>query len=135
LRQGALRGKFDALDEVVAGQRLVVVDDSIVRGNTSKQIVQMLRDAGATEVHMRIASPEHTNPCFYGQDTSNPDELIARHMSVEEMTREFGLDSLGFLSLEGLHRSIGRKICDACFSGNYPIPVEGYADSVPTLAK
>lgn len=129
LRKHGLKLKFNPLPEVVAGQRLVVVDDSIVRGNTVKQIVEMLRGAGAAEVHMRIASPPHENPCFYGQDTSNPDELIARHMTVDEMAAEFDLDSLGFLSLEGLHRSIGAPICDACFSGKYPVPVEGYTNS------
>jgi amidophosphoribosyltransferase len=130
LRKQGLRLKFNPMPEIIEGQRLVVVDDSIVRGNTTRQIVQMLRDAGAAEVHMRVSSPEHKNPCFYGQDTSNPDELVARHMTVEEMRIEFGLDSLGFLSIDGLHRSIGRSVCDACFTGKYPVPVEGFADSL-----
>jgi amidophosphoribosyltransferase len=100
-----------------------VVDDSIVRGNTTRQIVQMLRDAGAAEIHLRIASPENKNPCYYGTDTGNPEELISRKMNPEELSSHLKAESLGFLSNWRLQRAVGERACDACFTGNYPVPI------------
>jgi amidophosphoribosyltransferase len=124
LRRHGLRMKFNPLPEVVAGKRLVVVDDSIVRGNTTRQIVAMLRDAGAAEVHMRISAPAIRNPCFYGIDMSTREEMIAHGRSVEEVAAELGCDSLAYLSLEGVYEAIQgtrETHCDACFSGDYPL--------------
>jgi len=124
LRKHGLRLKFNPLPEVVAGQRLVVVDDSIVRGNTTRQIVQMLRDAGALEVHLRISAPPIRNPCHYGVDMSTREEMIAHDRTVEEVAAELGCDSLAYLSLNGVYAAVGgerREHCDACFSGDYPL--------------
>ncbi len=124
LRKHGLRMKFNPLREVVAGKRLVVVDDSIVRGNTTRQIVQMLRDAGATEIHMRISAPPIRHPCHYGIDMSTTDEMVAHDRSEEEVAVELGCDSLRYLSLEGVYeaiRSTRSTHCDACFSGDYPL--------------
>jgi amidophosphoribosyltransferase len=126
IRQQGIRTKLNPLPEVIEGRRLVVVDDSIVRGNTTRQIVQMLRDAGAREVHMRISSPPIKWPCFYGIDTANRDELIAATNSVEEIRDHIGADSLAYLSLDGLVAAtdVARDMfCTACFSSEYPIPV------------
>jgi amidophosphoribosyltransferase len=125
LRKHGLRMKFNPLPEIVGGKRLVVVDDSIVRGNTTRQIVQMLRDAGALEVHMRISAPPIKHPCFYGIDMSKREEMIAHERTPEEVALELGVDSLAYLSLEGVYEAVrgdrGRH-CDACFSGEYPLP-------------
>ena len=124
LRKHGLRMKFNPLREVVAGKRLVVVDDSIVRGNTTRQIVQMLRDAGATEIHMRISAPPIRHPCHYGIDMSTTQEMIAHDRSEEEIAAELGCDSLRYLSLDGVYeaiRSTRATHCDACFSGEYPL--------------
>jgi amidophosphoribosyltransferase len=124
LRKHGLRMKFNPLREVVAGKRLVVVDDSIVRGNTTRQIVQMLRDAGATEIHMRISAPPIRHPCHYGIDMSTTDEMVAYDRTEEEVALELGCDSLRYLSLEGVYkaiRSTRATHCDACFSGDYPL--------------
>ncbi len=124
LRKHGLRMKFNPLREVVAGKRLVVVDDSIVRGNTTRQIVQMLRDAGATEIHMRISAPPIRHPCHYGIDMSTTDEMVAYDRTEEEVAVELGCDSLRYLSLEGVYeaiRSTRATHCDACFSGDYPL--------------
>jgi amidophosphoribosyltransferase len=124
LRKHGLRMKFNPLPEVVAGKRLVVVDDSIVRGNTTRQIVAMLRDAGASEVHMRISAPPIRNPCHYGIDMSTRDEMIAHDRTVEEIAAELGCDSLAYLSLAGVYEAINgtrETHCDACFSGDYPL--------------
>jgi amidophosphoribosyltransferase len=126
IRQQGIRAKLNPLHEVIEGRRLVVVDDSIVRGNTTAQIVRMLRDAGAREVHMRISSPPIKWPCFYGIDTANRDELIGAWMSVDEICAKLGADSLHYLSLEGMVAATdvpGEKFCTACFSHDYPIPV------------
>ncbi|HUA04337.1 MAG TPA: amidophosphoribosyltransferase [Solirubrobacteraceae bacterium] len=125
LRKHGLRMKFNPLPEVVAGKRLIVVDDSIVRGNTTRQIVQMLREAGAAEIHLRISAPPIQHPCHYGIDMSSRDEMIAHDRTVEEITEELGADSLHYLSLEGVYEAVGvsrESHCDACFSGSYPLP-------------
>ncbi|MGZ6620194.1 MAG: amidophosphoribosyltransferase, partial [Solirubrobacteraceae bacterium] len=124
LRRHGLRLKFTPLPEVVGGKRLVVVDDSIVRGNTTRQIVQMLRDAGASEVHLRISAPPIKHPCHYGIDMSTREEMIAHGRTVEEVAEELGADSLHYLSLEGVYEAVGAprsEHCDACFSGEYPL--------------
>ena len=124
LRKHGLRLKFNPLPEVVAGKRIVVVDDSIVRGNTTRQIVQMLRDAGASEVHMRISAPPIRHPCHYGIDMSTREEMIAHNRTEAEVAAELGADSLAYLSLEGVYEAIqgSREThCDACFSGEYPL--------------
>ncbi|MGH2761055.1 MAG: amidophosphoribosyltransferase [Thermoleophilaceae bacterium] len=124
LRKHGLRMKFNPLREVVAGKRLVVVDDSIVRGNTTRQIVRMLRGAGAKEVHMRISAPAIRHPCHYGIDMSTTQEMVAHGRSEEEVARELDCDSLAYLSLDGVYeaiRSTRATHCDACFSGDYPL--------------
>jgi amidophosphoribosyltransferase len=124
LRKHGLRLKFNPLPEIVGGRRLVVVDDSIVRGNTTRQIVQMLRDAGALEVHMRISAPPIRHPCHYGIDMSTREEMIAHERSVAQIAEELGADSLAYLSLEGVYEAMGaerERHCDACFSGDYPL--------------
>jgi amidophosphoribosyltransferase len=124
LRRHGLRLKFNPLPEVVAGKRLVVVDDSIVRGNTTRQIVHMLRDAGAAEVHLRISAPPIKHPCHYGIDMSTREEMIAHGRTVAEIAEELGADSLHYLSLAGVYEAVGgtrAEHCDACFSGEYPL--------------
>jgi amidophosphoribosyltransferase len=124
LRRHGLRLKFNPLPEVVSGKRLIVVDDSIVRGNTTRQIVQMLREAGAAEIHLRISAPPIKHPCHYGIDMSTREEMIAHGRSVEEVAAELGADSLHYLSLEGVYEAVGASRathCDACFSGEYPL--------------
>ena len=124
LRKLGVRMKFNPVPEVVAGKRLIVVDDSIVRGTTDRQIVQMLRDAGAKEVHLRISAPPIRNPCHYGIDMSSREEMIAHGRTAEEVGAEIGADSLHYLSLEGVYDAIGQSRehhCDACFSGEYPL--------------
>jgi amidophosphoribosyltransferase len=124
LRRHGLRLKFNPLPEVVAGKRLVVVDDSIVRGATTRRIVQMLRDAGAAEVHMRISAPPIRHPCHYGIDMSTREEMIAHGRTEAEVAAELGADSLAYLSLAGVYQAIGASAdshCDACFSGEYPL--------------
>jgi amidophosphoribosyltransferase len=124
LRKHGLRLKFNPLPDVIAGQRLVVVDDSIVRGNTTRQIVQMLREAGAAEIHMRISAPPIKHPCHYGIDMSTREEMIAHGRTTEEVAAELGCDSLHYLSLEGVYEAVGATRathCDACFTGDYPL--------------
>jgi amidophosphoribosyltransferase len=126
IRQRGIRLKLNPLREVIAGQRVVVVDDSIVRGNTQQAIVAMLREAGAAEVHIRISSPPVAWPCFYGIDFATRAELIAGSSTVEEIRDSIGADSLGFVSLEGLTEATtipSARLCRACFDGEYPIPV------------
>jgi amidophosphoribosyltransferase len=118
--------KLNPLKDVLAGKRVVIVDDSIVRGTTSRKIVKALRDAGATEVHMRISSPPVTHPCFYGIDTDNQGQLIAATKSVEEIAEQIGVDSLAYLSWQGMLEATGEdtnSFCSACFTGDYPIEV------------
>ena len=124
LRKHGLRLKFNPLPEVVAGKRLVVVDDSIVRGNTTRQIVQMLRDSGAKEVHMRISAPPIKHPCHYGIDMSTREEMIAHGRTTKEVAEELGCDSLHYLSLAGVYEAIRgtrETHCDGCFTGEYPL--------------
>ena len=129
IRHFGVRKKHNPNRATLAGKRVVLIDDSIVRGTTSKKIVQMVRDAGATEVHFRVASPPTAHSCFYGVDTPNTEDLLAHKMDVEEMRRLIGADSLAFISMDGLHRAMGEgkrdarspQFCDACFSGEYPI--------------
>lgn len=119
-----LRIKLNAMKSNVQGKRIVLIDDSIVKGETSKHIVSMLKKAGAKEVHLRISSPPFKYPCYFGTDIDSTDNLIAAHKSIDEMCAEIGADSLGFLSIDGLHRIADEckiDFCDACFSGNYPI--------------
>jgi amidophosphoribosyltransferase len=131
LRKHGLRLKFNPLPEIIAGKRLIVVDDSIVRGNTTRQIVQMLRDAGASEVHMRISAPPIKHPCHYGIDMSTREEMIAHERTDAQVAAELGCDSLHYLSLEGVYEAIrGERAshCDACFSGQYPLERTGEAN-------
>jgi amidophosphoribosyltransferase len=128
IRHMGVRLKHNANRDVLAGKRVVLVDDSIVRGTTSQKIVKMIRDAGAAEIHMRIASPPTMHSCFYGVDTPEESQLIASRMSVPEMADFIKVDSLGFLSIDGLYRAVGEphrdaaapQFCDACFTGAYP---------------
>ena len=127
MREAGIRVKLNPLPDVLEGQRIVVVDDSIVRGTTSRKLVQAFREAGAREVHMRISSPPVTHPCFYGIDTDSQDQLIAARFSLKEITAHLGVDSLAYLSKEGmLHcaQEQSQNFCTACFDGQYPIPVE-----------
>ncbi len=126
LRKLGIKLKLNPLKEVISGKRIVLVDDSIVRGNTSKKIVQLLRDAGAREVHVRVSSPPVMWPCFYGIDTANRNELIASSMSVEEIRKFIGADSLVYLSLESLVKATGiekENFCLSCLDGRYPIEI------------
>lgn len=127
MRELGVRLKLNAIEEVVQGKRIIMVDDSIVRGTTSKQIVQMLRNAGASEVHMVVASPPTKYPCYYGIDTSRREELIANNMETDQICEFIGADSLHYVSREGMRDALQKSypfFCDACFSGSYPIPVE-----------
>ncbi len=127
MREAGIRVKLNPLPDVLAGKRVVVIDDSIVRGTTSRKLVQALRDAGATEVHMRISSPPVTHPCFYGIDTDTQDHLIAARLTLAEIEQHLGVDSLAYLSKEGMveaaHAENG-NFCTACFDGAYPIEMD-----------
>ncbi|MBC7882287.1 MAG: amidophosphoribosyltransferase [Anaerolineae bacterium] len=126
MREAGIKMKLNPLPDVLAGKRVVIVDDSIVRGTTSRKIVKALKDAGAKEVHMRISSPPVTHPCFYGIDTDSQDQLIAATKSVQEIAHHIGVDSLAYLSKAGMFEaasSTGTNFCAACFTGNYPIEV------------
>ena len=121
LREKGVRMKLSAVKSIVRGQRIVLIDDSVVRGTTSRRIVRMLREAGATEVHLRIASPPIKSPCFYGVDMSTYDELLCAHKSLDEVREILGVDSLAFLSREALYKAGKRsELCLACFTGDYP---------------
>jgi amidophosphoribosyltransferase len=127
IRQRGIRLKLNPLRDVIAGQRVVVVDDSIVRGNTQRAIVVMLREAGAAEVHIRISSPPVAWPCFYGIDFATRAELIAGSLSIAEIEASIGADSLGYVSLDGLLAATtlpAGRLCRACFDGSYPVPVD-----------
>jgi amidophosphoribosyltransferase len=127
IRHFGVKVKLNAQRNVLEGKRVVVVDDSIVRGTTSRKIVKMIRDAGASEVHMRISSPPTTNPCYYGIDTPTRAELIASSHDTDEIRRYITADSLAYLSEEGMYGFLGGPqpgFCDACFTGRYPVPFE-----------
>lgn len=130
IRNMGVRLKLNVNRALIKGKRIILVDDSVVRGTTSRKIKDMLLDAGASEVHFRIASPPTQWPCFYGVDTPNRDKLLAAQMSEDEMCEHLGVDSLKFISLDGLYRAVGEvegrnpncpQYCDACFSGEYPV--------------
>jgi amidophosphoribosyltransferase len=126
MRQQGIRTKLNPVREVIEGKRVVVIDDSIVRGNTTRQIVAMLRDAGAREVHMRVSSPPIKWPCFYGIDMPDQDDLIGSRLSVDEIGAHIKADSLAYLSLDGMLTSTGipsDDFCTACFSSRYPVPI------------
>ena len=126
-RESAVRIKLNVLKEAVAGRRIIMIDDSIVRGTTSALIVNMLRDAGAREVHVRISAPPFLHPCYFGTDIPSEDQLIAHGHTVEEIRDMIGADSLSYLKMDRLQEmACSRSICTACFSGKYPIepPVE-----------
>lgn len=125
-RERSVRLKLNALQEAVRGKRVVLVDDSIVRGTTCARLIQLVRDAGATEVHLRISAPPFRHPCFFGTDIPDREQLMAHNRTVEEMRQIIGADSLGFLSLEAVQKiAVGCHLsfCDGCFSGKYPMPV------------
>jgi amidophosphoribosyltransferase len=135
IRDFRVKVKHNAMRGYMDGKRVVLVDDSIVRGTTLKKIVQMLRNAGAREVHVRISSPPKIGPCHYGIDTPTREELIASNLSVEDIRERIGADSLGYLSLEGLRAtadSLKGGICDACFSDAYPVPIDA-PETTPQL--
>jgi amidophosphoribosyltransferase len=126
IRERGIKLKLNPLRDAIAGRRIVVVDDSIVRGNTQRALVAMLREAGAAEVHVRVASPPVSWPCFYGIDFATRAELIAGHLSPEEICGSIGADSLGYVSLAGLIEATtipASRLCRACFDGQYPVPV------------
>jgi len=127
IRDLGVQMKFNPMSQMLKGKRMVVVDDSIVRGTTTPKVVNLIRQAGAKEIHMRICIPPIKYPCFFGVDMATRKELIASHKSVEEIRQFIGADSLGYISLEGLLKSVnlpGDSFCTACFTGEYPIPVQ-----------
>ncbi len=126
LRKLGVAMKFNVIEENVRGQRLVVIDDSIVRGNTSGPLIRMLREAGATEVHLLITCPPIRYPCFMGVDMGQPEDLIAHRSTVEQVTEHIGCDSLHYLSIQGMMNAVGTSqgYCQACFTGNYPINID-----------
>ncbi len=133
IRSFGVRLKLNPIRDLIAGKRVILVDDSIVRGTTSKKIVEMVREAGAREVHMRISCPPTVSPCYYGVDTPRKADLIAAQMSVEQVRRYIEADSLGYLSMEGMLQAIGFEpdsSCVACWNGKYPTPV---ANGLPTI--
>jgi len=128
IRNFGVKLKLNPNRNMIEGKRVVLVDDSIVRGTTSRKIVEMVRAAGAKEVHMRISSPPTKCSCFYGVDTPNAEELMANQMNLDEMCKAIRADSLAFVSFEGMYRAVGKpqsQHCDACFSGNYPVSIDG----------
>jgi amidophosphoribosyltransferase len=139
IRHFGVKLKLSPIRSLIEGRRVVVVDDSIVRGTTSRKIVSMLRDIGAEEVHFRVASPQTTHSCFYGIDTPDRDELIAAHHSTEEIREQIGADSLAYLSIDGLRESVGASVdeegrssfCEACFTGDYPVSPETIEEGGP----
>ena len=140
-RMAKVKIKFNPVREVLLGKKVVVVDDSIVRGTTSRALVQLIRQAGAAEVHFRVASPPITGPCYYGIDTPSRNELIGASNSVVQIRDHLGVDSLGYLSLDGMLRAAGgdpADFCHACFSGDYPTDIpedlERARNAAPLLA-
>ena len=138
IRSFGVKVKLNPVKSVVGGKRVVLVDDSIVRGTTSKKLVRLLKSAGATEVHMRISSPPTTHPCHYGIDTPRRKELIAATHAMEEIRRFVEADSLGYLSLEGMLGAFGKgegEACAACFSGRYPVPFAAALEQQPLFGE
>ena len=136
IRHFGVKIKLNAVRDVLKDKKVVVVDDSIVRGTTSRKIIKMIRGAGAREVHLRISSPPTVCPCYYGIDTPSREELIAANQSVEEISRYVTSDSLGYLSIDGLYSAVGKKgagFCDACFTGKYPVDAFS-KERIPQLA-
>jgi amidophosphoribosyltransferase len=137
IRHLGVKLKHSANRSVLESRRVILVDDSIVRGTTSRKIVEMVRQAGAKEVHMRISSPPTTHSCFYGIDTPERGKLLAARFTPEEMAEQIGVDSLAFISIDGLYRALGKDkrdanqphYCDACFSGDYPVPLPDQGDN------
>jgi amidophosphoribosyltransferase len=131
IRHFGVKVKLNPVRDLIEGQKVVLIDDSIVRGTTSKKIVQMVRQAGAREVHVRISCPPTIAPCFYGVDTPTREELIGANLSVEEIAEFIGADTLGYLSMEGMLRAVGdpfgNRHCVACYTNRYPIPVTSAA--------
>lgn len=128
IRDFGVRVKLNAQSSVLKGKKVIVIDDSLVRGTTSQKIIALLKQAGASEVHMRIASPPTIGPCYYGVDTPEKSQLIASHQSLEEIKNFIGADSLSYLSLEGMFKALSRSpnsFCSACFSGQYPTSLKG----------
>lgn len=126
MREAGIKMKLNPLKDVLVDKRVVMVDDSIVRGTTSRKIIQALRDAGAKEIHLRVSSPPVTHPCFYGIDTDSQDHLIAATKSVAEIAEQIGVDSLAYLSWDGMLRATGEdphSFCSACFTGDYPVVI------------
>ena len=130
IRDLKIRVKFNPIKEIIKGQRLVIVDDSIIRGNTTRARIKSLREAGAKAIHMRVSCPPTKFPCFYGIDFPTKKELIANTRSLEEIAKFIGVDSLGYLSLDGTLKAVDRSenYCTACWSGSYPIPFGGEGD-------
>ena len=127
LRELGVRTKFNVLKNVIENKKIILVDDSIVRGTTTSRVLQLLRDAGAAEVHMRVSSPPIISPCYFGVDMATNEELIANNFDVENIKKIIGADSLGFLSLGSLLESVNAtsgEYCKACFTGTYPIPIQ-----------
>ena len=126
MREAGIRMKLNPLKDVLKGKRIIVIDDSIVRGTTSRKLVKALRDAGAAEVHMRISSPPVTHPCFYGIDTDTQNQLIAATKTVAEIAEQIGVDTLAYLSWAGMLSATNqdpKNFCSACFTGDYPIEI------------
>jgi amidophosphoribosyltransferase len=141
VRHLGVKLKHNANSALVDGKSIVLIDDSIVRGTTSVKLVQMMRDAGAREVHMRIASPPTKHSCFYGVDTPEPAKLLASQMSIDQMRDYINADSLAFITIEGLYRALGQERdaaqpqrCDACFTGAYPTVLTDFAERGGTAA-
>ena len=136
IRHLGVKLKHNANQGDIKGKKVILVDDSIVRGTTSEKIVTMVRDVGASEVHMRISSPPTTNSCYYGIDTPEREKLLAANLSIEEMAKHIGADTLSFITMDGLYRAVGEsarvteepQYCDACFSGDYPIELTDQED-------
>jgi amidophosphoribosyltransferase len=137
IRTLGVKRKHNANRAYIKGKKIVLVDDSIVRGTTSRKIVEMMRDAGASEVHMRISAPPTTNSCFYGIDTPRTEDLLAHKHSVEEIEKLLGVDSLAYISVDGLYRAVGMdgrdsfspQFCDACFTGEYPVQLTDHGNN------
>ena len=139
VRDFGVKLKLNPVRSTLEGKRIILIDDSIVRGTTSRKIVRMVREAGATEVHMRISCPPTISPCYYGVDTPRKKELIAANKTVEEIREYIGADSLSFLSVEGLKEACAEgehtTYCDACFTGNYPTNFVDVSEIRPVVVK